>query len=132
MAKEMVTPQFRTYMIRMIVIMGSYVGVNLAAIAGAFEGFNSVGKWAVALTCGGLVSAQIWSVLMFIEQSDEFIRSFLVRQFVVASGLSMAIMSTWGFGESYANAAHMPGWVIFVLFWGCFGVAGPVLALIRK
>jgi putative oxidoreductase len=132
MTKEKTTPQFRTYMIRMALIMGSYVAVNVAAIAGAFDTFNVAGKWAVALTCGALVAAQIWSVLVLIEQSDEFVRAFLVRQFIVGSGLSMAIMSTWGFGESYANAPHAPGWFIFVLFWGCFGVTAPIIAWLGK
>jgi hypothetical protein len=37
----------------------------------------------------------------------------------------MALFSGWGFAESYAAASHAPGWLIYPLFWGVFGLVGP-------
>ena len=39
----------------------------------------------------------------------------------------MALFSAWGFGESYARAPHAPGWLIYPLFWGVFGVVSPFI-----
>jgi putative oxidoreductase len=132
MTKDTITPQTATYFKRTAILMGSYVAINAAAMAGIFDGFNTTGKWAIALTLGALIAAHIWSFIDLIEQSDEYVRAFTVRLFVVASGLSMAIFSAWGFAESYVGMPHAPGWFIFGLFWGCFGLASPLLAVLRK
>jgi putative oxidoreductase len=132
MIDNKMTPQFRTYLIQMAYIMGTYVTINIAAIFGLFDNFNTIGNWLVAGACGGLIAAQIWTLLILIERSDEYVRSFLVRQFIVSSGLSMALFSIWGFGETYGDAPHAPGWVIYVLFWACYGVTSPILDWLRK
>ena len=31
----------------------------------------------------------------------------------------------WGFMESYGGAPHAPGWIIFPLFWGLYGLVTP-------
>jgi putative oxidoreductase len=132
MFKDRMTPQFRVYLKQMAVIMGAYVAINMAAMVGLFDSFNTIGRWLVAVTCGGLIATQIWTLLILIEKSDEYVRSFLVRQFIVASGLSMALFSIWGFGETYGHAPHAPGWFIYVLFWACYGITSPILDRLRK
>jgi putative oxidoreductase len=132
MFKDRMTPQFRVYLKQMAVIMGAYVAINMAAMVGLFDSFNTIGRWLVAVICGGLIATQIWTLLILIEKSDEYVRSFLVRQFIVASGLSMALFSIWGFGETYGNAPHVPGWFIYVLFWACYGITSPILDRLRK
>ena len=36
-------------------------------------------------------------------------------------------MSAWGFLETYAGAAHAPGWLIYPLFWAAFGLVTPLV-----
>ncbi|WP_293355467.1 hypothetical protein [Phenylobacterium sp.] len=43
----------------------------------------------------------------------------------------MAIASAWGFVESYAHAPHIPGWMIYRLFWLCFAVVSPFVRTTR-
>ena len=116
----------KRYAIRTIAFMSGYVVVNVAAIFGAFDDIASpVAAWALALTVSAPVIGQIWATLSLMRESDEFVRAVVAKQFVLASGLAMAVASVWGFGESYAAAPHIPAWIIYPLFWACFGLIAP-------
>ena len=116
----------KRYAIRTIAFMSGYVAVNIAAIFGAFDDIASpVAAWALALTVSAPVIGQIWATLALMRESDEFVRAVVAKQFILASGLAMAVASVWGFGESYAAAPHIPAWIIYPLFWACFGLIAP-------
>jgi len=116
----------KRYLVRTVAFMSGYVAVNVAAIFGAFDDITSpVAAWALALTVSAPVIGQIWATLSLMRESDEFVRAVVAKQFILASGLAMAIASVWGFGESYATAPHIPAWMIYPLFWACFGVIAP-------
>jgi hypothetical protein len=106
--------------------MSGYVVINVAAILGAFDDIASpVAAWALALAVSAPVIGQIWATLALMRESDEFVRAVVAKQFILAAGAAMALASVWGFGESYAAAPHIPAWMIYPLFWGCFGVIAP-------
>jgi putative oxidoreductase len=128
MSKEPQTPQMKTYIWQTAFCMVPYVVINVGAMMGIFDQFNAVGNWIVALICGALVGAQIWSVLTLVETSDEYVRAFLVRRLGFAAAVSLALFSTWGFGEVYADAPHIPGFMVFPLFWICFSLSFPILS----
>ena len=118
----------RKYVIRTMAFTIPYVAVNMAAIFGAFD--EIIGKpaaWALAAVVAAPVLGWIWSILVLMRDSDEFVRTLLAKRFVVSAGIAMAIASFWGFAESYANAPHIPNWMIFPLFWACFGVVTPFI-----
>jgi len=116
----------RRYVIRTMAFMSGYVTVNLAAIFGAFDDIASpVAAWGLALAVSAPVIGQIWATLSLMRESDEFVRAVTAKQFILAAGMAMAIASVWGFGESYADAPHIPAWIIYPLFWGCFGLVAP-------
>lgn len=120
------TPAGRRYVVRTFAFMAPYVAVNVAAIFGAFdEIYGRPQAWVLALAVSAPVIGQIWATLSLMNESDEFIRALIARQFILAAGLAMAIASVWGFGESYAGAFHLPAWLIYPLFWACFGVVAP-------
>ena len=116
----------RRYVVRTMAFMSGYVAINVAAIFGAFDDIGSpVAAWTLALAVSAPVIGQIWATLALMRESDEFVRAVTAKQFILAAGLAMAIASVWGFGESYADAYHLPGWIIYPLFWACFGVVAP-------
>lgn len=118
----------RRYVIRTMAFMTGYVAVNVAAIFGAFDDISSpVAAWALALVVSAPVIGQIWATLSLMRESDEFVRALIAKQFIIASGLAMAVASVWGFGESYAHAPHAPAWFIYPLFWACFGLVSPFI-----
>ena len=116
----------RRYVVRTMAFMSGYVAINVAAIFGAFDDIGSpVAAWALALAVSAPVIGQIWATLALMRESDEFVRAVTAKQFILAAGIAMAIASVWGFGESYADAYHVPAWMIYPLFWACFGLVAP-------
>lgn len=116
----------RRYVVRTMAFMSGYVAINVAAIFGAFDDIGSpVAAWLLALSVSAPVVGQIWATLALMKESDEFVRALTAKQFILAAGLAMALASVWGFGESYADAPHIPGWIIYPLFWACFGLVAP-------
>jgi putative oxidoreductase len=114
------------YVFRTMAFMTGYVAINVAAIFGAFDDVASpVAAWALALAVSAPVIGQIWATLSLMRESDEFVRAVVAKLFILSAGAAMAIASIWGFGESYADAPHIPAWMIYPLFWACFGVIAP-------
>ena len=119
-------PSHRRYVIRTWLFMGGYIAMNLAAIAGAFD--EIIGRPAgmlLGLAVAAPVAGQLWATMALMAESDEFVRALTAKRFIVASGLSMALFAGWGFMESYGGASHAPGWLLYPLFWGLFGVVSP-------
>lgn len=122
----------RRYVVRTMAFMSGYVAINVLAIFGAFDDIGSpVAAWGLALAVSAPVVGQIWATLSLMNESDEFVRALIAKQFIIASGLAMAIASVWGFGESYADAPHIPAWIIYPLFWACFGLVQPFIRTSR-
>lgn len=117
----------RKYHIRTALFMGGYLTVNLAAILGAFDNMKAPGTWAFSLVVAAPVVGQIWALLAWMRDSDEFVRALAAKRFIAAAGLAMAIASAWGFMELYAEAPHLSPALIFPLFWAAFGIVSPFI-----
>lgn len=116
----------RTYIIRTLLFMGIYALINLTAILGLFDGIlgQSAG-WFIAAAVTLPIAAQIWATLQLVARSDEFVRAIIAKCFILAAGATMALWTAWGFGESYAAAAHLPGWLIYPTFWAMYALVSP-------
>ena len=125
------TPAHRRYAARTAAFMSGYVALNVAAIFGAFDDLRRPGAWVFALAVAAPVAGQIWATLAFMRDSDEFVRALTAKRFILASGLAMALFSAWGFTESYAAAPHAPGWLVYALFWACYGLVTPFVRTTR-
>ena len=121
----------RQYLIRTSLFMGGYVALNVAAITGAFDDIRSPGSWFFALTAAAPIAGQIWATLVLMRDSDEFVRGLLARRFIVATGITIALFSAWGFMETYARAPHAPGWMIYPLLWLAFAAVRPFIRSTR-
>ncbi len=122
----------RSYLIRTAAFMAGYVALNVAAITGAFDGFQTgPAAWVLAVAVAAPVAGQIWATLALMGESDEFVRALTAKRFVLAAGAAMALFSGWGFAESYAGAPHAPGWLIYPLFWAAFGIVSPFVRTSR-
>jgi putative oxidoreductase len=124
-------PAQRRYVIRTLAFMLPYALVNMAAITGAFDGRSGPGSYLLGLVVAAPIAGQIWATLALMRDADEFVRALTAKRFIIASGLAMAIFSAWGFVESYAGAPHAPGWFIYILFWGAYGVTSPFIRTTR-
>jgi hypothetical protein len=118
----------RKYMMRTLAFMGGYVAVMVAVIFGAFDDIQGTpAAWGLALTVTAPIVGQIWTTLAVMRDSDEFVRAVMAKQFILAAGISMALFTAWGFAESFADAPHAEGWLIYPLFWASLGVVAPFI-----
>lgn len=116
----------RRYVVRSMAFMGGYAALMMATIFGAFDQIqNTPAAWLLAAAATAPVIGQIWATLALMKDSDEFVRALTAKQFILSAGLAMVISVLWGFGESFAGAPHVPAWMIYPLFWACFGVVAP-------
>ncbi|GFN28353.1 hypothetical protein P3W66_29040 [Achromobacter denitrificans] len=125
-ASARATSPGRSYAVRTVAFMSAYVLVHVAAIAGLFD--SILGKpagWAVAALAALLVAGQIWATLRLMAQSDEYVRVIVAKCFILAAGATMALWTAWGFGETYAAAPHIPGWLFYPIFWGIYALVSP-------
>jgi hypothetical protein len=122
------TPADRRYVVRTMAFMGGYVAVNLAAIFGAFDSvIGTPAGWVLGLAVAAPIAGQIWATLRLMVESDEFVRMLTAKRFIAAAGLAMAAFSGWGFMETYGTAPHAPGWLVYGLFWGFYGLVSPFI-----
>ena len=118
------TPALKSYIERTIGFMAAYVGLNIAAILGIFDQLSQPMAIALAMVISTGIAGQIWATLALMRDSHEYVRSLFAKRFIIAAGLAMAIFSGWGFCESYADAPHIPGFMIYPLF-------SPVCAFVK-
>ena len=122
----------RRYVARTAGFMGVYVLLNIAAILGVLDALDGgPGAWLLALAVSLPIAGQIWATLALMAESDEFVRALTAKQFILAAGVAMGLFSAWGFAESYADAPHAPGWLVYVLFWAALGLTAPFIRTSR-
>lgn len=93
------SPSQRAYIRRMVALMALYlaavIGGSLAKSAGLL---NDVTTVAVAVTSGLCIAGVFWAIgRLIVEEQDEFLRMLIVRQALIATGLSLSIASIHGF-----------------------------------
>jgi putative oxidoreductase len=121
----------KKYRIRTALFMGGYTALSLATITGAFEHLKPSGAWAFALVAAAPVAGQIWAILAWMRDSDEFVRALNAKRFIVATGITLALASAWGFMELYAGAPHVSSLMVFPLLCASWGIVTPFIQTTR-
>ena len=115
----------RRYMARFVPSMIGYVVALMAAVW--LIDRDLVSGWslyAAAVAPGLFILGVIWAMGMYlVEETDEYIRMRLVRAMMVATGITLAIASVWGFLEAFADVVHVPAYYGFVIWCGSMGLA---------
>jgi hypothetical protein len=57
-----------------------------------------------------------------VEERDEYLRMLMVRQALIATGLTLAVATIWGFLESFGLVPHVEAYYIAVLWFFGLGV----------
>jgi hypothetical protein len=131
-ADNVTWPADRQYVFGTMGSMGLYV-VSILGLSWAIpRGLLSGPAMYVAILAPSLaIAIQLWVTMRFLGRVDEFVRGVTTKRFLAAAMLACIVATTWGFFETYANAPHMPGWLIYPLFWGLFGVVTPFIRTSR-
>ncbi len=60
--------------------------------------------------------------LYLVEETDEYVRMWMVRQSLWASGFALSIATIWGFLESFELVRHVESYYVAVLWFGGLGL----------
>ena len=67
-----------------------------------------------------------------VEESDEYLRMLMGRQALIATGITLAVATVWGFVEDAGLAPHVPAYHTAVLWFAGFGIGALVNKLIER
>jgi len=112
----------RAYMRRFIPIMVLYV-VVLFGVAWLRDHIKPAGPLAVALAILPALPllGVVWALgRLLVEETDEYLRSLIVRQFMVATGFMLCVTTIWGFLDAFDQVPHVPMYWAFVIW--CVGL----------
>ena len=63
---------------------------------------------------------------LLVEETDEYLRSLIVRQFLIATGFMLSVTSIWGFLDAFDQVPHVPMYWAFVIWCVGLGVGSVV------
>ena len=120
------TAATRRYRTRVLAATGAYVLTLFAAeILIDDRGLDGPLAWVVALLPGLCVAAVFWAIgRLLIEETDEYLRSLMVRQMLIASGIAMVVATIYGFLENYGLVPHVAAFYLAILFFFGLGLGG--------
>lgn len=116
------TSAAKAYTFRTVFFMLGYVVALVLAVSGALDTIGGVSGWVLAAAVAAPVAGQIWATLVFIRDSDEFVAGVTAKRFILAAGMTFALSVFWGFAEKFAEAPHIEGWWVYVVFWALMGL----------
>src|SRR5688572_23879839 len=121
------TPAMRAYLRRLLVSMLLYLATLWLAVSW-FRGDNPpTGLLAtvVAILPGLPVLGVFWAIgRLLVETTDEYQRLLLVKQTLIATGLTLSILTIWGFLQNFGQAPTVPGFYVIILWFIMLGVGG--------
>ncbi len=118
----------RRYLRRLAIAMTAYIATLYLAVS-QLRGSHEHGplSWLLALLPGISVAAVFWALgRLLIEETDEYLRSLLVRQMLIASALTLSITTIYGFLENFGMVDHVDAFYIAILFFIGLGVGAAV------
>ena len=118
------SPAIRRYQLRLGAALAAYIVTLSAALRFVGGGeVTGVPAYALALLPGLSVAAMFWAIgRLLVEEGDEYIRMLMVRQALVATGLTLSIATMWGFLENLGLVPHVDAFYIAILWFGGLGV----------
>lgn len=127
MSHEKLSRPAKIYALRTLGFLIAYVLVLLLMVVGRefIDGTPVAFVMVAAVTVP--ILGQTWALVVFMRDSDEFVRALTAKRFIVASGLAVSLFAGWGFAETFAGAPHLEGYYVYALFWAAFGLVTPLV-----
>ncbi|MBB6252622.1 hypothetical protein [Nitrospirillum iridis] len=119
-------PATRRYLVTSAVSAAFYV-LSIKAISWGQPQLSGPVLWGAILVPALCIAVQLWATLRLMAQVDEFMRALLARRFIIAACLAFIVASTWGFMETFAQVEHMPGFMVYAVFWVAFCLVSPFI-----
>ena len=127
-------PATRRHVARLLAAMTLYVvllvGVQRAA---PLDHVRGLARYGLAALPGLPLAAVFWSLGRYIvEIRDEYQRLLEVRKALIATGITMTIVSIWGFEEMLADAPHLAAFYIPLIWFGSFGFGAWINRVVER
>jgi hypothetical protein len=121
------TPYMRRYTIRVLLFMTSYVVILTSSLTFARSGDHSQGTLiGLALITAFPVIGVFWAIFrLLVETDDEYQRFLFAKQTLLATAITLVIVTVWQFLQVYDVVEAGPQWMGAIWF-GMLGVAGPI------
>ena len=112
-------------------VAGSMAGYIVTLFAAEYlvdeQRVTGAAAYVLALLPGLCVAAVFWALgRLLVEERDEYLRTLLVRQLLVASGITMVVATIYGFLENYGLVGHVEAIYLTMLFFAGLGVGAAV------
>lgn len=119
----------RRYSARLLLFMGSYIAILTSGLTFGRNGAEHAQATLIGLA---LISAfpiigVFWAIFrLLVEVDDEYQRLLFVKQTLLATALTLVIVTVWQFLQVYGVVAIGPQWMAAIWF-GMLGVAAPIV-----
>jgi hypothetical protein len=121
-------PYMRRYTIRVLLFMASYVLIltsSLAFARGSTE-HSQATLIGLALISAFPIIGVFWAIFrLLVEIDDEYQRLLFAKQTLLATAITLVIVTVWQFLAVYEVVATGPEWMGAIWF-AMLGVAGPI------
>lgn len=121
-------PYMRRYTIRVLLFMASYVVIltsSLTFVRGNTE-HSQATLIGLALISAFPIIGVFWAIFrLLVEIDDEYQRLLFAKQTLLATAITLVIVTVWQFLSVYEVVATGPEWMGAIWF-AMLGVAGPI------
>jgi hypothetical protein len=120
----MKTPAQRRYVVRLAIATTAYlITLSLAVRFVGHGNIRGMLAYILALLPGLSVAGMFWAIgRLLIEEDDEYQRMLLVRQSLIATGLTLTLVTIWGFLENFKLVPHVDAFYVAILWFAGLGV----------
>lgn len=120
-------PYMRRYTFRIIGFGLAYSAALVGAVSLMKSDHAPTGLLAypVAAIPALFVVGMIWAVFrLLVECDDEYQRFLFAKQTLLATGITLALATVWGFLENFDLAVDVPAYHVTIVWFVMVGVAG--------
>ena len=125
------SPATRGYLIRLAVLMTAYILLLVLAKYMVKRDLAEGGLlWTLAILPALPIIGVFWAIgRLLVEETDEYLRSLLVRQLLIASAITLSVATVYGFLENFGLVGHVDAFYLTMLFFVGMGVGAAVNCL---
>lgn len=120
-------PYMRRYTVRILLFMASYAVILTSSLTFARGGEHSQGTLiGLALITAFPIIGVFWAIFrLLVETDDEYQRLLFAKQTLLATAITLVIVTVWQFLQVYDVVTAGPQWMGAIWF-AMLGVAGPI------
>lgn len=122
------SPPYRRYVRRIFVTMSLYIVTLFVAVSQFRQGHvEGPLAWLLALLPGLCVAGVFWALgKLLVEETDEYLRSLLVRQLLIAAAITLSVATVYGFLENFGLVGHVDAFYLTMLYFVGMGIGAAV------